>query len=38
MSIWTTNMFIEPKFLSFNPNYRDEYFPIHTYIKTDDSV
>ena len=33
MSIWTTNMFIEPKFLSFNPNYRDEYFPIHTYIK-----
>ena len=33
MSIWTTNMFIEPKFFSFNPNYRDEYFPIHTYIK-----
>ena len=33
MSSLTKNMFIEPKFFSFNPIYRDEYFPIHTYIK-----
>ena len=27
MSSLTENMFIEPKFFSFNPFYRDQYFP-----------
>ena len=27
MSSLTKNMFIEPKFFSFNPIYRDQYFP-----------